>query len=176
MPTTKIRFTQAAVSKIDAPKRNANGALGVSWYRDESLHSPSGLRLRVNSSGRKDWYYRYTSQGKSQFTSIGSFPDLGLDSARKGAKTLAAQVANGGDPVVDRKKASAENRLSDISLSDALELHLLNRAHDHKATTIKGYRQAFSSTRTGFIPWMKKPVKTISRKQVEAWYLSLIHI
>jgi len=171
MTTKTIKMTHAAVSKIEAPDRTKKDTIGVSWYRDKSPLSPTGLRLRVNSSGRKDWYFRYTStKRKSQFTPIGSYPDLSVDAARKGAAKLAADVANGGDPVEDRKRAKAEDKLSDISLSDALELHLTNRAHDHKATTIKGYRQAFGSERTGFISWMKKPVKNISRQQIESWY------
>jgi hypothetical protein len=170
MATISIKMTQSVVGKIVEPERQPNGKIGTAWYRDESIHSPAGLRLRVNSSGRKDWYFRYTSDSKTQFTAIGSYPDLNVDSARKEAKKLAAQIAAGGDPVKDRRRAQAEFKLVDISLAEALALHLQNRSHDHKATTIKGYQQAFSSKRSGFVPWLNKPVKSISRQQIKKWY------
>ena len=170
MATTRIKITQAAITKVETPPRKANGNLGVNWFRDESPTSPAGLRLRVNSSGRKDWYFRYTSKSKTQFTSIGSFPDLNVERARKLSKQLAANVAGGGDPVEDQRRTRAEDQLADITLAEALELHLSNRAHDHKPTTIKGYRQAFSSARTGFVPWLKKPIKSLTRQQIESWY------
>jgi integrase len=66
----------------------------------------SGLCLRVTDKGVKTWVFRYRSEdGRQPRFTIGKLPAVTLKDARDRAADLARQVAKGGDPATDRRKA-----------------------------------------------------------------------
>ncbi|KQY89561.1 site-specific integrase [Brevundimonas sp. Root1423] len=65
-----------------------------------------GLCLRVTDKGVKTWVYRYRAEdGRQPRFTIGKLPAITLKDARDRAADLARQVAKGGDPATDRRKA-----------------------------------------------------------------------
>lgn len=65
-----------------------------------------GLCLRVTDSGVKTWVYRYRAvDGRQPRFTIGKLPAITLKDARDRAADLAREVAKGGDPATDRRKA-----------------------------------------------------------------------
>jgi integrase len=72
-----------------------------------------GLEFRVSGDGRKSWSFRYrTADGKQKRLSLGPFPAVDLAAARTAALKTVADVAQGGDPVVEKRleKEKAEAR------------------------------------------------------------------
>lgn len=68
-----------------------------------------GLCPRVTKTGVKTWIFRYrTPNGKQPRYTIGQVPAFGLKDARVRATEIDRQVANGGDPAMDRRDARLE--------------------------------------------------------------------
>jgi len=71
----------------------------------------TGLRLTVLPSGQKSWSVRYTVNSRDRRLTIGRFPIVGLDQARKLASAALRAVAEGVDPqakkIEGRRRAQA---------------------------------------------------------------------
>jgi hypothetical protein len=74
-----------------------------SIYWDETLPS---FGLMVTSGGHRSYVAQYRARGASRRFTIGSASKLDLDQARRKAKTILGQVADGSDPVIDKRKAA----------------------------------------------------------------------
>src|ERR1700730_16693588 len=67
-------------------------------------HMP-GLYLVVHPSGVCPWDYRYRSPGKGRKLTIGRWPAITVEPARKLAQQAAAKVAGGTDSHAEKKAA-----------------------------------------------------------------------
>jgi len=65
----------------------------------------AGLALRVTPTGHKSFVYRYRYKNKIKRFTIGTYPKIGLATARNEAKNLSYEVNNGTDPMAEKKKA-----------------------------------------------------------------------
>ena len=83
------KMTAAAVKAITKPGMHADGA---------------GLYLRVSKGGAKGWIFRHTVDGRRREMGLGSFPAVSLAAARTAAGAHRAAVADGADPVADRRR------------------------------------------------------------------------
>lgn len=87
-----------------------------------------GFGLRVHPTGRKAWvlFYR-TEAGTKRLTTLGPFPGLTPDQARKKALRTRAGVTEGEDPAADRRRARDA-----ASFSALAEAYLERHARIHK--------------------------------------------
>lgn len=90
-------------------------------FRDTKV---TGLELRVTRDGVKSWALRYRrkSDAKKRTVTLGRFPEMSLDGARKKAAALKVAIADGEDPAEaasERRTASTFSELAD----DWLQLH-----------------------------------------------------
>ena len=65
-----------------------------------------GLRLEIRPDGKRYWRFRFTYNGKPKLSGLGKYPDLDVAAARSKATKMRAQVAQGSDPILERKRAS----------------------------------------------------------------------
>jgi integrase len=90
-------FTKAAVRTMQC-----------SPQRQEQLFWDPGCRgfgLRALRSGRRSWIYQYRDEhGKTRRIVLGDVSALRLEDAREAARRMAANVAHGGNPSVERRK------------------------------------------------------------------------
>ncbi len=87
------------------------------------LHGDGGgLYLGVKRGGGKSWYQRIVIRGKRRELGLGRFPDVSLAKARALAALNRATVAEGGDPMADKRRAKAP-RFRDA----AAKVHEANR-------------------------------------------------
>jgi len=112
-----------------------------------------GLSIRIGSSGRKTWNFRYrTHLGKQRRISLGQFGNkvgLGLKDARDLARGILADVARGEDPAKEKQVARIAEQTREIKTLNDLwqsyrvrkgemkksadkELHLWNRHVSNK--------------------------------------------
>lgn len=98
MPENKINFTKAAIEALPIPEDGKRV-----WYWDTKVN---GLAVRVSSKGRKVFYMYRWALGKPEQISLGPFPDLSIEQARKKVDHLNGAIALGGDP----RKASGSTR------------------------------------------------------------------
>ncbi|HWG21428.1 MAG TPA: integrase arm-type DNA-binding domain-containing protein [Terracidiphilus sp.] len=67
----------------------------------------NGLLLDITPGGVRSWVFRYRLNGQREKLVLGRYPDLSLKAARAKRDTLAAQVARGESPAMERKLARA---------------------------------------------------------------------
>jgi integrase len=71
------------------------------------LSDGGGLFLRADDEGRRRWIFRYTFGGKKKEIGLGSAKAVTLANARVEAKKLREAVAQGRDPLAERRHAVA---------------------------------------------------------------------
>ncbi|MDZ7691972.1 MAG: tyrosine-type recombinase/integrase [Balneolaceae bacterium] len=68
----------------------------------------TGLAVRVTPTGHKSFVYRYRIKDKVKRFTMGSFPKMGLSTAREEAKKLWFDISNGIDPLAEKKKQKSK--------------------------------------------------------------------
>lgn len=68
-----------------------------------TMNDGHGLSLLINPDGSKGWRFRFRFAGKARLMSFGSYDLVSLAEARGKRDTARKQVANGIDPVEERK-------------------------------------------------------------------------
>ncbi|MDI7273519.1 tyrosine-type recombinase/integrase, partial [Cronobacter dublinensis] len=86
-----------------------------------TLNDGQGLSLLINPDGSKGWHFRFRFAGKARLMSFGSYDLVSLAEAREKRDNARKQVANGIDPVEERKafklaqKISTDNSFESVS-------------------------------------------------------------
>ena len=93
-----------------------------------------GLMLLVKPTGAKTWVLRLTAGGKRRDIGLGSLKVVTLAEAREKAHELRRQIANGVDPIAEKRKATEE---VPTFRDAALRVH-----EEQKATWKNGKHQA----------------------------------
>ena len=70
-----------------------------------------GLYLLVKPNGSKLWHFKYRSGGKEKKMPLGAFPEVGLGEARRMRDRARLKVADGIDPMRERKREKAQIKL-----------------------------------------------------------------
>jgi integrase len=134
-------LTDAKVAAIKPP------ASGQEEHRDNKV---TGLRLRVGAGGKKTWIMRRRVGSKVLNRKLGSYPGMGLATARKAAeKLLEALEREGSGAVIDRTfgdvadawlamKEQANRRNRGLELQRRrLDLHVLPKWRDRRLIEIR---------------------------------------
>ncbi|NMM04765.1 site-specific integrase [Polaromonas sp.] len=88
-------LTALEVNRLTAPGHHAVGGV-------------SGLYLYVNDSGARAWVLRTMVGNKRRHMGLGGFPDVTLAQAREKARKAKDEIAQGIDPIVQRKAATSQ--------------------------------------------------------------------
>jgi integrase len=154
MPTRKL--TDLFVERVKPPAR------GRVEYYDASF---PGLALRVTKSGAKSWCLFYLVKGLHRRLTIGSYPAIKPQMARREAQAALDRVREGVDPV-DEKRARRDTRPPEADTfgavaTDYLERHL--RANRRPST----YEEARRDLGHDALPkWRNRPIASITRGNV----------
>ncbi len=85
-----MALTAIQAKKLDKPGMHGDGG---------------GLYLRITKSGSRSWMLRITVDGRRRDLGLGRFPEVSLADARKRATAHRLTVADGGDPLAEKRKA-----------------------------------------------------------------------
>ena len=132
-----FHFTQANVGKLILP------AGGRMTYRDTAT---PGLYLTVTVKGNKTFSYVKRIGPRVARVTLGRYPPRTVEAARKQARHLAGEMAQGADPTVNRWTAREE-----MPLGELFDLYLENYAKVHKKSW-KGDENSFKAYLTGWRP------------------------
>ena len=77
-----------------------------------TINDGQGLSLLINTDGSKGWRFRYRYAGKAKLMSFGTYPLITLAEAREKRGEARKQVANGIDPVAEKKAQKLAQKLS----------------------------------------------------------------
>ncbi len=103
MPATKMHVLSDAKARAAEPREN-----------DYTISDGGGLYLYVRTYGKKEWFFRYTSPltGKRRKQSLGRFPDVLIQQARKIAANQRATLDKKQDPLFESEKERREQEKS----------------------------------------------------------------
>jgi hypothetical protein len=93
--------------------------------KDRMINDGGGLYLLIKPSGAKWWQFVYTFENKRKKFSLGVYPDVTLEAARRKAEQARDNIANGVDPSEIRneaRKAKQLAKLNDGRVNDGLPI------------------------------------------------------
>lgn len=129
----KFRFTNRAIEQL--PICPANGVSKSVEYSDSEV---IGLRISINKSGRRFWFWRYTYQGVKRAAKIGEFPALDVAAARRRALDLRAQLDLGQDPQASKDHYKSMPTLAEFAEREYMPLaRQTKRSHADDASRLK---------------------------------------
>ena len=132
-------------------------------YRMWDRKTP-GLCLKVYPSGTKSWYCTYSARGRTEWLYSGDARLISLDDAKNKMRRVAAQVADGQDPVAERRAARAG------TFAEVAERYV----REHSSRRNKSWAQADRLTRRYLLPrWGRLSPAAISRSDVRAMMASI---
>ncbi len=106
MADNKFNFTKAALEALPLPSPGKRA-----YYYDTKMR---GLGVSITSNGAYSFVvYRWVN-GKPERVTLGRFPDLSVEQARRKAETINAAIAQGQNPNDQRRADRAEMTLEEL--------------------------------------------------------------
>lgn len=163
----KTKLTKTVVDQLAyQDHQTAKGNHVIRW--DSQL---TGFGCRVFPSGEKTFVYRYRSNGKRRYITLGGYPDITVDQARNEAKRRAGEVAKGTDPQQQKQEAKQQARQDEIgktTLAQAYAAYKDTRALSPK--TLRDYERVMLVT---LKDWQNKSLTKITAEMVATRHKSL---
>ncbi|MCP4473301.1 MAG: integrase family protein [Gammaproteobacteria bacterium] len=147
--STWVKLTKSVIEKIAPP------VSGQTFYRDSVL---TGFGIRCTATGVKSFIIETRINGKTKRYTLGKYPALTPEQARKMAKIELGKIAQGEDTARSRSKAKKQP----ITLQTAYDDYL-NTRKNLKPKTLKDYHDMV----TRFVgDWLNKPLLDITKDMV----------
>src|SRR3990167_9493452 len=171
-PAQKLNFTQASLDSLSLPAQGQRAT-----YHDTKVN---GLQLRVTANGTKSFYVFQRVNGKPERVRVGRhpYPIMSIDQARKEAKAIIHQIAEGESPAAAKRvEDAAKQTLAEAVVEYLAEkkrrdgLPLKQRTHDDYMAMIKPSRltAAGKRTRGGTLATLAdKPIHAITADDIKA--------
>ena len=105
-PINKLSDTKIAAAHKTARKANADGT-----PRSILLGEGGGLTLQISKTGAASWLHLYMRLGKPVGLGLGGYPDVSLKLARIKAKECRRLLAEGRDPLTEKRAAEAASEV-----------------------------------------------------------------
>lgn len=155
-PQHRINFTKAALAALPSPP------VGRIAIHDEKT---PGLMLRITAAGCRTFQVYRKLRGRPVRVTLGRFPPLTVEQARRLAAATLAKLAEGINPNHEKREQQARA----ITLSEVLTDYL--DARRLKQNTIKLYRWLVEDPAGAFSDWKTRPLASITRDLVERRHL-----
>ncbi len=153
MSCDRINFTRKTLESLPIPTQGRSIV-----YDAGGRESVAGLVLQITSAGTRSFQVYKKAGGKPTRVTLGRYPDLTIEQARKAAKQAIAKLAMGTNPNVEKRI----EKIKAVTLREAIEQYILARGL--KVTTIDDLHRAFHQV----IPdWQDKPLNRITPAMVE---------
>src|SRR5450759_1722461 len=119
--TTVINFTKANLESLPTPMS------GRVEYQDAKT---PGLKIRMTSNNAKTFsVFKRVKGGVPQRFTLGRFPEMSIEQARRQAAVILAEIAEGGNPAEVKRALKGE-----FTFADLFDLYLKRHAKVHKKT------------------------------------------
>lgn len=144
-----VRITKSIVDRLNAP------ATGQAFTRDMEL---KGFAVRITTSGAKSFILEKRIDGKVKRLTLGRYPELTVEQARKEAHKFLGHIATGRNPSAEKKHKA----LQGTTLQQAFDDFTLARKN-LKPRTLYDYQRLM---RVAFPDWQNKALVDISKEMV----------
>jgi len=154
-----IAFTEAELRTASAKSKE---------YTINDPKTP-GLSLKITPTGRKVFLFRYRSEyGRQRKLNIGRFSDFSVAEARRKARSLWADIYEGGDPASDRI-----NKRHALTVTEFAARYLRDQAKPKLAPST--YREYTSVIETRVLPRIGNlALVEVTRNDVEKLHASMV--
>ncbi|MBV8567928.1 MAG: tyrosine-type recombinase/integrase [Methylobacteriaceae bacterium] len=121
-----------------------------------------GLAVRVATDGRITWdlSYRIRGSGTVRRTSLGRFPQVGLDAARDRANQL-TKAARAGSDLLAEEKLAAEEAAKRLTIEALIQLYL-----DQRAAGLRTLKEIGNRLRRALKPLLGRPAADVWRRDI----------
>jgi integrase len=143
-----MHLTKTAIERLPLP------AEGQIFFRDDTR---KGLAVRVTAGGTKSFVLEKLVYHRVRRITLGRCGDISVEKAWKNAQKLLGQIADGRDPVAERKKTKAASE----TLDDVFREYLKQR--NLKPKSVADYNRAVS---VAFADWRYRPLTSITREAI----------
>jgi len=128
-----------------------------------------GLYLVVNPTGSKKWYFRYRFDGKQKSMALGGYPDISLARARELLLEARSKVANGMDPLQERKERKREREEEKQKKHHTFEKVAADYVDSIEGTvSLRHWQRTRSTLRMYINPAIgQKPIEEITAREIE---------
>ncbi len=157
-----MKLTKTVVDRCSIPSPVPPATKCQVFLRDDAMR---GFALRVTSGGVKTFILEKRIKGKVKRITLGRYPDLTAEQARRQAQKMLGEIATGLDPVAKAKRERDES----ITLGEVFEDYLEAR-RNLKESTIHDYRRHLKDA---FADWRDKPLKRINKEMVATRHAQL---
>ncbi|CZG03228.1 integrase arm-type DNA-binding domain-containing protein [Legionella pneumophila serogroup 1] len=150
-----MRINKTNIESLDIPSSIKTGQSAQKKYYDDNL---KGFGIRVTSGGTKSFFVEKLIKRKLCRITIGRYPEISPDMARKKATELLGQIAMGKDPVAEKRADS----MKEITLNEVFQEYLKTRK-TLKGKTINNYTHMIDKA---FPTWKNKPILSITKDKI----------
>lgn len=150
-----IKLTKKTVDNIQPPA-SLTGKPTQVFYRDSDL---TGFGLKVTNAGSKVYIVETRINGKSKRITLGKHGQLTSEQARRQAQILLGEIAQGKDPVSEKRN----KRVRAVTLLECYQDYLKIR-HNLKENTLIDYKRCIEGS---LEDWLEKPLTAITKDMVE---------
>lgn len=152
MAKLEVNFTKKALDDLPLPATTST--------RTETYDANvSGLIIRVTSTGAKTFQVLKRANGVLKRVTLGRYPGMTIEQARKAARTTLNKISDGIDPIAAKRAARAKG----VTLDEVLTAYLKARKK-LKLRTISDYH---ACVRESFSDWKDKPLIDITEDMVK---------
>lgn len=146
----KFNFTKACLDALELPPKGK-----YSYYYDAKLR---GLAIRVSSFGVKTFVVYKKLDKKPERMTVGRYPDLSIDQARRKAAEINASIAKGENPN-DKKRQERD----EITLGAAFSEYIARHSKPHKIT----WKEDEAQFQRYLSPWSERKLSKITRGDIQ---------
>lgn len=150
-----MRLNKLSIDKISIPPVKEPGKTAQERYYDDSL---KGFGVRITSGGTKAFFVEKAVNRKLRRITLGHYPGLTVEMARKEAQKLLGQIAIGIDPIIERQKL----KIQSMTLIQLFENYKTTRK-GLKKNTLLSYNGII---KLAFSEWQQKMIIDINREMV----------
>lgn len=144
-----LKITKSYVDRLSTP------ATGQAFVRDAEL---KGFAVRITASGAKSFILEKRIDGKVKRLTLGRYPELTVEQARKEAHKLLGHIAVGRNPPAEKKYKALQGTTLEQAFSDFIMVR-----KNLKARTLYDYQRVMKVV---FADWQNKAMLDISKEMI----------
>jgi len=154
---TRLNFTKKAIEQLPPPTTARH-----QYFHDSGVR---GLAIRVSSAGNKAFVLYRKIAGSPERITIGPYPDLSIEQARKRAAELNGRIARGENPADTKRQIRNEMTLKELFIQ-------FGEYHGQQKKTWAEMQRIFN---VYLKPFHFRKISAINRLDVTALHKSVAH-
>lgn len=152
----KHNFTKSFIESLPAAEKGKRG-----YYKDNKV---SSLEMMVTDKGSKSFKVTKKRNGRIIRVTLGKYPDLSIENARKKAHEVSAQIAAGINPNEEKSKLNQE-----ITFGNLFKEFIQRYAKQHKIT----WKDDERDINRLCSHWFKRRISTITNQDIRLFHEKL---